>query len=221
MNPLRLYYPVGSTKNPYGINQGFGEDPAYYAKFHDSNGNPLKGHDGIDFRAAHGTPVYAAHDGMCHFFRDAHGGEGMSIRTTEPYQFLDGSAYFVVMYFHLIGDTEPQKYPSPIPTDGKNYPVRAGDLIGYADNTGAPYESSGDHLHFGLFPVDAMENTLNVGNGFNGRIDPMPYFTGAYAQDIPQLFALYTKLLPLLYQVRDVIWSQVQKVSNLGGYRKL
>ena len=192
--PLRLYYPVKVTDpngKPY-INQPFGANPAYYAKFHDAHGNPLKGHDGIDFRASHGTPVYAAHDGMVHFEKDAHGGEGMAIHTP----FENGMAY-ISIYWHLIGDTD-TKYPSPMPTDGKSYPVTAGQLIGFADNTGAPYESSGDHLHFGLFQVDLHENTLVIDNGFNGRIDPAPFFTGIYAQDVPTLIQKESLLLSLL-----------------------
>lgn len=195
---LRLYYPTSSIL----LNQGFGSNAAYYSRFHDSHGNPLKGHDGLDFFAQHGTPVYAACDGMCHFEKDSHGGEGMSIHTTTPYAFGNAVAFFIVMNWHLIGDTDP-KYPSPIPTDGKAYPVKAGDLIGYADNTGAPYESSGDHLHFGLFPVDDQENTLNIDNGFNGRIDPWPYFTGTYAQNVQLLIQKLSAAVPLLQKLVD------------------
>ena len=173
-----LYYPTISNK----LNQGFGSNPDYYAKFHDTFGKPLKGHNGLDFNAPHGTPVYAAHDGMIHFDRDAHGGEGMVLRDIVG-GYDNFKEFPVTMYWHLIGDTD-AKYPSPIPTDGKEYHVNAGQLIGYADNTGTPYESSGDHLHFGLFAENAFENLLDAGNGYDGRIDPTPYFNGKYALDI-------------------------------------
>lgn len=179
---MRLYFPI----KPLQVNQAFGANPDYYKKFHDNQGNPLKGHDGIDFYAEHGTPVYAAHDGMAHFEKDSHGGEGIWIRGQGIYS----------VYWHLVGDTDP-KYPSPIPLDGKEYQVSTGTLIGYADNTGAPYESSGTHLHFGLCELDARNFIKNMDNGFNGRVDPMPYFTGQYAPDVPQLVSLYQKVLSI------------------------
>ncbi len=192
---LRLYCPV----KPGTLNQPFGADPAYYSRFKDAHGNPLKGHDGQDYFAPHGTPVFAAHDGLCHFERDSHGGEGMSIHGP----LLNGVAP-ITMYWHLIGDTDP-KYPSPIPTDGKAYPVSVGTHIGYADNTGAPYESSGDHLHCGLFWVDYEENTLDIDNGFNGRVNPAPFFTGTFAEDVPQLITKTSYLLSLLKKLVELL----------------
>ncbi len=176
----RLYYPV----KPQRLNQGFGENPDYYAKF------GLKGHDGLDIWASHGNPVRAAHDGNIRFWRDSHGGEGMYI--TAP--------GFQTVYWHLIGDTD-TKYPSPIPTDNIWRPVKAGDLIGYANNTGAPYESTGDHLHFGMILLDAHGAILNQDNGYSGRVDPTPYFTGTYAQDVTKLIGLYQSLKSLLTQM--------------------
>lgn len=169
---LQLNYPLVSAE----VVQSFGNDPAYYARFHDQFGNPEKGHQGIDFRAPHGTPVYAACDGHASYNKDDHGGEGIYIRT-ELFDFEGGQASFRVINWHLCGDTDP-KYPSPIPLDGREYPVKAGDLIGYADNTGAPFESTGDHLHFGLVAVAPSGLTLKPDNGFNGCIDPAPFFTG-------------------------------------------
>ena len=197
-----LHKPV----KPGTLNQGFGSDPSYYAKFHDNFGNSLHGHDGLDFFAPHGTPVYAAHDGLIHYEKDSHGGEGMWIRDLGAYDNIAGTP--ITVYWHLIGDTEPQKYPSPIPLDGKEYPVKAGQLIGYADNTGAPYESSGDHLHFGLLCRDAAFNILNGHNGFNGRIDPTPFFNEIFAQDVPSTIAKYLSWIPQLTWLRDYLQSR-------------
>jgi hypothetical protein len=112
------------------------------------------------------------------------GGEGIQIRTDATF-YKRLLAKFDVINWHLIGDTDPQ-YPSAIPTDGKMYPVKAGDLIGYADNMGAPFESSGDHLHFGLQPLDQYNTVIEERNGYGGCIDPTSYFDGTYAQDTPR-----------------------------------
>lgn len=161
-----LFYPV----KPISINQPFGANAAYYEKTFGQNGHP-----GIDFAASHGQPVYAAHNGAAIYIKDTHGGEGI-------WNYADG---YITIYWHLIGDTDP-KYAPPIPfnTEGVRTPVKAGQLIGYADNTGAPYESSGDHLHFGLLLTDANGAILNENNGTQGCIDPEPYFNGEFAQDI-------------------------------------
>ncbi len=188
---MQLYYPV----KPMHVVQTFGNDPVYYARFKDRFGNPEKGHMGIDCEAPHGKPVYAPCDGMVYFEKDSHGGEGMIVRTAaDTYNGLP--AFYNVIHWHLCGDTDP-KYPSPIPLDGKQYPVKAGDLIGHADNTGAPFESSGDHLHLGLCPFNLAGNAINASNGFNGCIDPAPYFNGLYAEDIGRTIIVQGKSLTL------------------------
>ena len=50
---FELYYPV----SPVSVNQPFGNVMAVYTAM------GLKGHNGIDFMAYHGQPIYAAHDG--------------------------------------------------------------------------------------------------------------------------------------------------------------
>lgn len=200
MMELRLYYPV----KPFAINQVFGANPDYYARFHDQFGNPEKGHMGVDLRAPHGTPVYAACDGLIHYEKDDHGGEGMVIRT-EKCLYKDTSAFFNVINWHLIGDTDP-KYPSPISTDGGSYLVMAGELIGYADNTGAPFESSGDHLHFGLVPFNDHNEAIEAHNGFNGNIDATTFFTGIYAQDVQGIISkLVAQVVALQKRLADLL----------------
>lgn len=190
---LELSYPV----KPFHLNQQFGSNAAYYARFRDGFGKPLKGHNGCDFMAYHGQPVYAPCDGLVHFEKDSHGGEGMIVRPNGFYDYKGGTAQFNIVLWHLVGDTDP-KYPSPIPLDGVARPVARGELIGYADNTGAPFESSGDHLHFGLVPFDELNNRIEAANGFNGCIDPVPYFDGFYANEKSAMVAIYLKLIATL-----------------------
>lgn len=171
---MKLAYPV----TPVRINQRFGANPDYYSKFLDVNKNPEKGHMGIDFQAAHGQPVYAAHDGFAFYVGpDIHGGDGVYLR------FEDEDApgnWYTVINWHLCSKEDTQ-YPPTVGEIGKM--VKKGDLIGYADNTGAPFESSGDHLHFGLVPCDKNGTFLYPGNGFGGCIDPEPYFA---TEDTPE-----------------------------------
>jgi len=172
------------------VNQAFGANPDYYAKFLDPFGVPQKGHPGIDLTAPHGTPVYAAHSGQAIYLKDSHGGEGI---------YIYGAGY-VTIYWHLIGDTD-FHFPPPIPFDKGYHSVMAGDLIGYADNTGAPYESSGDHCHFGLAFTDKNNQITNLHNGFAGCVDPAPYFNGQYAQDIPKSQAYIEHLFEICLQL--------------------
>lgn len=182
---MKIYYPI----KPVHINQPFGANKEYYQT---NFGTP--GHMGIDFMGEHGHPIHASHDGSAVYRKDSHGGEGV-------YLYGDG---ILTNYWHLIGDTDP-KFPPPFPMDGDSHPVRAGDLIGYANNTGAPFESTGDHLHFGLALLDKNGIIIDNGDGYRGFKDPAPYFNGICAQDISQLNWLYGTLVVVLTQLRDYL----------------
>lgn len=159
---ISLKYPV----SPVSVNQPFGANPEFYA---DPKYGGIKGHNGIDFQALHGQPVYAAHDGVCYPEVDSSGGNGVVIRTNTTFDYGDTQVYFKSIYWHLVQDDAVVKTGDV---------VKAGDLIGYADSTGA---SSGDHLHFGLKPQLWNETNWiwynpDQDNGFLGAIDPAPYF---------------------------------------------
>jgi len=181
MTKLRLYIPV----KPYGLNQGFGGNYDSYKQF------GIKGHNGLDLRASHGQPVYAAHDGICYPEIDSSGGNGVVIRTNDHFDYEDKQAYFRTIYWHLIQD-------DAIVKTGQQ--VKAGDLIGYADSTGY---SSGDHLHFGLKPEDWDPKdwqffNLEYDNGYKGAIDPTPYMCDIFAEDV-------NKMLLLLLSLKDAL----------------
>jgi len=149
----------------FRINQKFGENAT---SFYKESG--MKGHNGIDFYALDSTEVYASHDGRVTFAGyDGGGGLGVVIRTEDKYPFEGKDVYFKTIYWHLKKD-------SLKVTGGQN--VRAGDLIGLADNTG---RSTGSHLHFALKPIARGEQpwvwwNVKQDNGYLGAIDPLPFF---------------------------------------------
>lgn len=168
---MNFSYPVSQAV----VNQKFGENPEYYARFHDQFGKPEKGHMGVDFMAAHGTPLYAPCDGSAKYMVDDHGGDGIHLT------FSENGQWYLVILWHMCSKDD-KEFPFQIPTDGSSTDVKRGQFLGYTDNSGAPFESSGDHLHFGLIPLKSDGiRVLNPANGFNGAIDPLPNFDGTFA----------------------------------------
>ena len=110
------------------------------------------------------------------------------------------------VYWHFCDAKKEPQYMSPVykavgfqpdQTGVSNIgiPVETGDLIGYADNTGA---STGDHLHFSIKPclineANGIWYNVEQKNGFNGSIDPQPYFDNY----TPKKFSILKKLVEL------------------------
>lgn len=200
MSKLVLHYPL----NPYRVNQPFGVNGEYYR----ANKINVDGHNGIDLGAYHGQPIYASHDGIAYYEVDDKGGHGVVIVTDKAYDYKGGLAFFKTIDWHMCDPKKEPQYASPIylavgkkTNSNKGVPVKAGDLIGYADSTGL---SSGDHCHWGLKPIksgkapasgDAPDIgigswvNLEPNNGYLGAIDPTPYLSGTYAQDVPNIQA--------------------------------
>jgi murein DD-endopeptidase MepM/ murein hydrolase activator NlpD len=86
-------------------------------------------HQGLDFRARVGTPVYAPGDGTIIFAANRIGGYGLTID-------MDHGYGYVTRYAHLSG------FADGIRSGTK---VKRGDLIGYTGRTG---RVSGPHLHY-------------------------------------------------------------------------
>lgn len=186
---LKLSYPV----KPLHFNQHFGDNPQMYS---DPKYGGVIGHNGADFMAYHGQPVYASHDGIAYYEFDNGQGEGVVIKSNDKFDYNGEEVYMKSIYWHLADASLEPKLASPIykavgykpdqtGVSQAGIPVKRGDLIGYADNTGA---STGDHLHFGLKPMAINESNgvwFNVEqkNGYNGAINPEPYFDGTFAQD--------------------------------------
>lgn len=198
-----LYYPV---KQPINQQNLFGANPSEYL--------PLKqnGHPGNDFEAPSGTPLYAPCDGDAFYTTDSDGGDGIWIRTPS-----NAAPQFNVILWHLFPKGT-ASYPFQIPTDGSVTPVKAGQLLGYTDNSGYPKESTGPHLHLGVMPCDSTGAALSPKNGFDGCVDPAPYFNGLYAQDISTVVEVVAKsaqVVNLVQTATDAEIPHAQKLSIL------
>jgi len=145
---IKLGLPV---KNVY-VNQPFGVN---YVGFYKKLG--MNGHNGIDFRARTGYPIYATHSGIITWAGKDDGG-GMGVANSSN---VNGLGFKTINY-HL----------SKILVQ-KGQPVIMGDKIGLAGNTGK--YTTGPHDHFGLKEIhDGI--TLNKQNGYFGAVDPAQYF---------------------------------------------
>lgn len=103
-----------------------------------------KAHTGIDFRAAVGTPVYAADDGVV---RAVDNNDTGTLRW-QKYQYgkhilIDHSNSLSTLYAHLSRQ---------VVSVGQN--VKRGELIGYSGNTGY---STGPHMHFGVYWTPSIQ----------------------------------------------------------------
>ena len=129
----------------------------------------------------------------------------------------DGAKTYYTYYAHLA---------SAAVSAGQK--VRAGDVIGHSNNTGA---STGPHLHFGL-KIDGQSPA------YKGYVDPMPYFSSGGADtdtgqpspgaDIPDAVQLPNLALEVTAEVLNVrggpgvefpIVGQLQMGAKLTGKR--
>lgn len=202
------------------------------------NGLGIKGHNGIDFKAEHGTPIYASHDGMAFYEFDEHSGHGVTVTSNETILYKGQQVNYKTIYWHMVDSAKEPQYTSPI--EAKPMQVKTGDLIGYADNTGL---STGDHLHYGMkFMVNGQN--IEMDNGFKGATDPFPFlpvlkyrFTspmelGDHSDDVNHLQHYlyqhgYMDLVPYDQQgiygnktAKAVLRFQIDKIPSLSFYEK-
>jgi len=130
------------------ITQYFGARPEVYKKF------GLAGHNGLDFRAKIGTPVYASISGKIKNITDKNGYGKHVKQQNENFQ---------LCYAHLDSFTR---------DDGCFVP--AGELIGWSGNTGF---SSGPHVHFGVRELGLFGRIKNYNNGYKGWINPYMFLS--------------------------------------------
>lgn len=107
-----------------------------------------KPHNGTDFAAGRGTPIYAAADGIVSVAR-AHSSYGNYVMVTHG-RADDGNLY-ETLYAHMS---------SYVVSAGT--PVAKGDLLGYVGNTGSVWGAGGGyHLHLEIRINNARANSLN------------------------------------------------------------
>ena len=104
------------------------------------------GHPGIDYLCPVGTPVSVCDDGVVEHADEA------------------GTAGIMVKVRHEHGVTRYLHLSQVMVVFGEQ--VRRGRVIGLSGNTGF---STGPHLHLDYFPDGA-----DLGNGYSGRVDPLP-----------------------------------------------
>lgn len=134
------------------ITQRWGARPAVYKRF-----GWAGGHEGIDFMAPMGSPIYAVAGGVVKAVRNTR-------RDGRPSAYgwqvvIEHNEGYETIYAHLAEDVQALTKPG--------IAVRAGQIIGYSGNTG---NSDGAHLHFSLKRTGARTP------GFPPKyIDPTPF----------------------------------------------
>lgn len=173
---------------PFGVN---------YLDFYKKLG--LAGHNGIDFLAYTGCAVTAAHNGVVVLAgTDGDGGIGIELLSQKT-----GEGYKTI-YYHL----------KSIAVMVGNM-VKAGQVIGIADNTGK--YTTGDHLHFGLKPT-FNGNTQTYDNGFNGALDPAKYFPADW--ELPPVRKFYGRKRVLADEVR-IMTALTKYLKRLPSWEQI
>jgi len=151
---IKLYKPF---KEDFRISQHFGENPDVYSWIKDVNGNPIKGHNGVDFGYGGNNavelhnPFPSRHDVVISKVSLDANGYGWYIRI------WDKTQKFVILMAHgksvLIDEWQS---------------VEKGELVMIGNNTGW---STGPHLHIAGYYVNESGEKLNRSNGYDGFVD--------------------------------------------------
>lgn len=219
---LKLDYPCDSRI----IDQGFGGNAvdAYAAE-------GLKGHPGIDFHIDWGKPIYSASKGLGKVYRLYNQNNPDLSKYRAPVEYIELEDCFVELTYghcdHIncqLGSVIPRE---PIATVGNTGEVYYGtELITEAEKEKGSHR--GAHLHFQMRIMQKVTHTtgsdiaiqlLDDGsylvakqNGFNGCVNPLPYFDTT-PDDIAALKAkrdsLLTQALSLAYKVLAILQGRL------------
>lgn len=167
----------------------------------------LTGHNGLDFQAITGETIVAAFDGF--IIEQVDKATGYGIRISQRVEL--GGKYYMAIYGHLL--RLEKDISMPWNWEDKSYPVKAGQVIGYVDTTGF---SSGDHLHFGMYPTNSNGGYLEALNGYGGCIDPEPLL-GEIMNEAKVVKSKKSPTVYICYPVPDP--DYLTKSANLQGFK--
>lgn len=156
LSPLQNDAFLNSIQRKPVITQKFGEDFLLQGKYYYKSLG-LKGHNGIDFRAKVGIPVFASFNGIITSGNDGNKGYGLHIKHRGSEVALEAC------YAHLS---------KILVKTGSS--VNIGDIIGLSGVSGA---ATGPHLHFGVRRLQSANTDIwgwsvrDYENGFYGYFD--------------------------------------------------
>lgn len=145
----KMPYPINMSG--CAISQNFGEHPEDYAQF------KLKGHNGLDLAPyggyrGPGISVTATDKGTVKYVGDDKVGWGNHVDITHSWGMSRSAHLEDGSMVVRVGQV-----------------VSAGTVLGIMGSTG---NSSGVHLHFGIYPIG-----VSSANGYSGAVDPLPYLS--------------------------------------------
>jgi murein DD-endopeptidase MepM/ murein hydrolase activator NlpD len=214
MEELRLQNPIKPARNgiilmtqPFGAN-----DVNYYSQW------GLKGHNGIDYSTKHMDKgeawVLASMDGYVISDKTIQSdSKGRFVTTMSKAVLINGrEAKVECCYFHLkeakVSVTDPLGFS--FFTNKVTRFIRAGTLIGISDNTGK--YTTGAHLHFHTRIYWKQDNgyyTPDYNNGYDGCIDPMPFFKD---DKVYQLGSNFNSTPTFWYNGKKITRAEVNKI---------
>lgn len=160
--------------------------------------HPLLGymrmHNGLDFRAGHGEPIYAATDGVI-AFAGRKGGYGNFIQ-------INHAAGLSTGYGHM----------SRFATSAGQR-VRQGQVIGYIGSTGL---STGPHLHYEMYRNGRPINPLSV--SFTSRAQLSGSALASFRTRLAQLKSVKPgEALAPLQSARPATRTALREIDRIGG----
>lgn len=163
------------------LNQPFGNDPVvnydtWYGPYLVKKGQHVYqvlanqiGHNGVDLGAPRNEPICAVSDGYLVERIGKETGYGLRI----SHRFTLWGMEILAVYGHMDHFADENEFGYD--WNSKSHPIKAGEVIGYVDSTGA---STGDHLHLSFYVMNKDGFKFLENNGFGGAVDPWPFLQG-------------------------------------------